>query len=168
VPADASELVRLRAVMFGEMGLDVSGSLWRARCAEYFTVALSGPDLVGAVVDAPGGGLAATGVAEFVRRIPGPVNPGGHWAYLSSICTDPQWRRRGLARLVLGELLAQAERRGVHRVDLHATPDGRALYEESGFAPKAGGVEMWLAPGWSSGAWPVSGLDLGTAGVHGS
>jgi GNAT superfamily N-acetyltransferase len=62
------------------------------------------------------------------------------------MCTDPEWRRRGLARAVLTELLLEAERRGVRRVELHATPAGAPLYRAAGFVPRAAGDEMRLVP----------------------
>jgi GNAT superfamily N-acetyltransferase len=61
-----------------------------------------------------------------------------------TMSTDLAWRRRGLARAVLTELLLEARRRGVRRVELHATPAGAPLYRAVGFASRAGGDEMRL------------------------
>jgi len=142
VPSDAEELVRLRVVMFEAMGRDVTPGDWQARAVEVFRRELGGPGLVATVIDAPDGGLASC-AAAFVRLdLPRPGEPGAVSAHLHNVCTDPAWRRRGLARLVVTELIAQLDGLGVRRCDLHASEDGLALYESLGFKPYRGGVEM--------------------------
>jgi ribosomal protein S18 acetylase RimI-like enzyme len=146
LPGDAAELVRLRALMFDAMGLDTAGEAWRASAELHLQKVLAEGEVVAAVVDAPGGGLAAAGVIEFQERIPSPGNPSGRGAYVSNMSTDVLWRRRGFARAVLAELMREARRRGVHRVELHATEDGMGLYRSVGFVPRSGGgAEMRLA-----------------------
>jgi ribosomal protein S18 acetylase RimI-like enzyme len=145
VPGDAAELVRLRALMFDAMGIDTAGDAWRTSAEFHLQKVLAEGDVVAAVVDAPGARLAAGGVIEFQERIPSPGNPSGRGAYVSNMSTDIPWRRRGLARAVLAELLAEAARRGVERIELHATEDGMGLYQSVGFVPRTGGgAEMRL------------------------
>jgi GNAT superfamily N-acetyltransferase len=146
LPGDAAELVRLRALMFDAMGIDTAGEAWRASAELHLQKVLAEGDVVAAVVDAPGGRLAAGGVIEFQERIPSPGNPSGRGAYVSNMSTDVPWRRRGYARAVLAELLREARRRGVDRIELHATEDGSRLYRSAGFVPRSGGgAEMRLA-----------------------
>ena len=146
VPNDAAELVRLRTLMFDAMGIDTAGEAWRVSAELHLQKVLAEGDVVAAVVDAPGGGLAAGGVIEFQERIPSPVNPSGRAAYVSNVSTDVVWRRRGFARAVLAELLSEARRRRVDRIELHATEDGIGLYRSVGFVPRTGGGgEMRLA-----------------------
>jgi ribosomal protein S18 acetylase RimI-like enzyme len=141
VAADAEELVRLRVVMFEAMGRDVTVTDWERPCVEAFRRELGGPDLIATAIDAPDGGLA--GCAAYVRLdLPRPGEPGTVSAHLHNVCTDPAWRRRGLARLAVTALIAQLDELGVRRSDLHASPDGLSLYESLGFKPYAGGVEM--------------------------
>ncbi|HEY0497993.1 MAG TPA: N-acetyltransferase [Kutzneria sp.] len=143
VPADAEELVRLRVVMFEAMGRDVTLGDWQRPSVETFRRELGGPHLVATVVDAPTGGGLASCAAAFVRLdLPRPGETGSVSAHLHNVCTDPAWRRRGLARLVVTELVAQLDALGVRRCDLHASEDGLALYESLGFKPYRGGVEM--------------------------
>jgi len=141
-PVDAVELVRLRTLMFVSMGIVADGPDWQAAAIDRFETGLAGPDLVGAAVDAPGGGLAGCGVIEFEQQIPSPANPTGRVGYLSNMSTDTPWRRCGIARAILCELLDEADRRGVRRVELHATRDGIDLYRSVGFAERTGGVQM--------------------------
>jgi ribosomal protein S18 acetylase RimI-like enzyme len=145
VAGDAAELVRLRGLMFEAMGIEAAGDVWQRSAERHLQKALIDEGVVAVVVDAPEGGLAAGGVIEFQDRIPSPANPSGRAAYVSNMCTDRRWRRRGLARAVLAELLAEAARRGVDRVELHATDEGIDLYRSVGFVVRTGGPEMRLA-----------------------
>ena len=66
-------------------------------------------------------------------------------AYLLNFFVDPEFRGRGLARSLLEAVLAEARRREIEVVTLHASKFGRPLYEETGFLPT--NEMMLLAPG---------------------
>lgn len=53
--------------------------------------------------------------------------------YLMSVFTAPAFRRRGIARVLLGSLLEESRDRNLQRLRLHSTDDGRVLYEKFGF-----------------------------------
>lgn len=145
VPGDAPELARLRRLMFESMGLAADSAEWLAAAEQHLRNALTGAAVLAVVIDDPDRrGLAASGIIEFHQRIPSPVNPTGRLAHISSMSTDVQWRRRGLARAVLSRLLEEARRRRVARVELHATPDGLGLYTSVGFVSGPGGPELSL------------------------
>ncbi len=55
--------------------------------------------------------------------------------YVSSVYTDPTWRRRGLARNLMERLMAQAQEMGMQRLIPWASEMGRPLYLDLGFAP---------------------------------
>ncbi len=134
---DVAELVRLRALMFESMGIDASDPAWRSACTAHLQL-LGTDTLLGAVVDAPSGeGLVASGLVELNRRIPNPISHNGRVAYISSVCTDGAWRRRGAARLVMVHLLDLVRATDVTTVDLHATDVGEGLYVEMGFVQRA-------------------------------
>jgi GNAT superfamily N-acetyltransferase len=145
---DAEELVRLRALMFGAMGIATTARGWEQTCLEDFRDRIESDCFIVAVVDAPsGGGLAASGIAEVISRIPGPTSDKRERAYISTMCTDPRWRRRGMALAVISLLMRAAGERGVSRFELHASNEGRPLYESLGFrARDIPSVEMWLEP----------------------
>ncbi|QUQ67772.1 GNAT family N-acetyltransferase [Kutzneria sp. CA-103260] len=142
VAGDAEELVRLRVVMFEAMGRDVANTDWERPCVELFRRELGGPGLIAAVVDAPGGGLASCAAAFIRLDMPRPGDLGTSMAHLHNVCTDPAWRRRGLARLVVTALVDRLDDLGLVKCDLHATEEGRGLYESLGFQPRTGGLEM--------------------------
>lgn len=52
-----------------------------------------------------------------------------------NIYTEPEHRRRGLARRVMETILAWCRAEGFATVVLHASKDGRTLYESLGFEP---------------------------------
>jgi len=65
---------------------------------------------------------------------PHPLDPDcEHRGYLLNVFTDPEHRRRGLARVLVDICLAEAHRRGIRVVTLHTSDAGRQLYEGFGF-----------------------------------
>ncbi|MDA8263415.1 MAG: GNAT family N-acetyltransferase [Actinomycetota bacterium] len=149
-PADAAELVRLRALMFDSMGVRATDQHWQRACLAYLEANLGSSHLIGAVVDAPDGdGLAASGLADLMVRTPGPSSADGTLAYVSSMSTDPRWQHRGYARAVIVRLLDELEGAGIARAELHATSAGEHLYRGLGFAERPGGLEMRLDLGRS-------------------
>jgi ribosomal protein S18 acetylase RimI-like enzyme len=145
VPADAVEVTRLRRLMFTSMGLDCDATDWEPACIAFFERHFGTADVVAMVVDAPDGtGLAASGVIELSREIPSPRAPRGTNAYISTISTDPRWRRRGMAAAIMTALVAVAREAGTDNVDLHATAEGRPLYERLGFVERPGNPALRL------------------------
>jgi GNAT superfamily N-acetyltransferase len=147
-PEDAAEITRLRALMLAsvdgsptrlaELRLDEE---WADRCRAELTEQLSQPPtggnlLVAMVVDAPdGSGLASAGVGVIDLRLPAPGRLSGRMGHVSSMCTDPRWRRRGYARAVLDAVVDWLRDQGCSRVELSASDEGLPLYEQSGFVP---------------------------------
>jgi GNAT superfamily N-acetyltransferase len=52
-----------------------------------------------------------------------------------NVYTQPAYRRQGLARRIMLEILAWARGAGLGRAALHASGDGRSLYTGLGFQP---------------------------------
>jgi GNAT superfamily N-acetyltransferase len=135
--ADIAELVRLRALMFADLGgawgTPPAGDGWRDRCAAEVARQLRGDTMRILVVDGDTG-LAASGIGVIDQRLPSPYNPDGRVGHVFGVVTDPAHRGRGHARAVMERLLAWFEDSGVRRVDLNASPDGMPLYRGLGFA----------------------------------
>ena len=135
---DAAEVVRLAAVMYASMGLDVSDPAWM-RAAEGAFRSRLGDDLAAFVVDHPGGArLAASGAGTISRRLPSPNNPTARVGYIQWVATDADARRQGFARAVMQALLDWYDEQQVVVVELHATDDGEALYRALGFGQEGG------------------------------
>jgi predicted GNAT family acetyltransferase len=50
-----------------------------------------------------------------------------------NVFTEPQWRRRGIAGLLIKEILTWSKREQIDRLVLHASDEGRSIYEKLGF-----------------------------------
>jgi ribosomal protein S18 acetylase RimI-like enzyme len=135
-PADAEELTRLRALMFEDMGRDMSryDATWWQRNADHFAVRLLDREQFAAfVVDGGAAKLAASSVGWLNQHLIGAANPSGKTGYVANVATDPAHRRRGYARATMVALLAWLRHTGTAVVDLHATPDAEPLYRSLGF-----------------------------------
>jgi len=82
-----------------------------------------------------GGEIAATGSVNFYRLPPIAARPNGREAYIGNMFTYPPHRRRGLAARIVELLLEEARAAGCGIALLHATSDGRPVYEKAGFVP---------------------------------
>lgn len=51
-----------------------------------------------------------------------------------NVYTEPRFRKRGIARQLVRAVLAWIEDQGFHSASLHASDEGRHLYEQLGFA----------------------------------
>ncbi|MGH9505122.1 MAG: GNAT family N-acetyltransferase [Terriglobales bacterium] len=71
---------------------------------------------------------------------------GRRLAWIGMVLTKLPYRGRGLARSLLTEILAQADRKGIETVKLDATDLGQPLYEKLGFRSEQA-VERWSRPG---------------------
>jgi GNAT superfamily N-acetyltransferase len=57
----------------------------------------------------------------------------GRQAIIQNVFTEPDWRRRGLAALLIKRIIDWTRQEGIDSLVLHASDEGRALYERLGF-----------------------------------
>lgn len=139
-PEDAAEIVHLGALMYKSVGTKPTPS-WAAESARVVRSRLGG-DLLGVVIDAPEGGLAACGLVNIAPRL---ARPGAHSAtagYIQWVSTAPQHQRKGYARVIMTALLELTDSLGIEVVELHASPAGLRLYRDLGFIIKHDNVAM--------------------------
>ncbi len=146
-PDDAAELTRLRALMHTAMGADATGRAWQQACEQAFARRLGEPDRFAAFVCEADGRVVSCGAGWVEEHLPSPTQLDGRRGHIASMSTEPAFRRRGHGRLVIAALMGWFAAYDVGRVDLRATPDGRALYEEFGFRELGGATMAWTAPG---------------------
>jgi GNAT superfamily N-acetyltransferase len=132
---DISDLVRLRRMMFESMGFDDSAPMDTADAAAsaYFAQAMPTKQFYGWLAVTPTGEAVASGGVVFDQHPPGPTNISGRIGYIMNLVTDPCYRRRGIARLMMQTMIEWLAGQGIQRVALHATDVGRPLYKELGF-----------------------------------
>ncbi len=72
-----------------------------------------------------------------------PHDPCTERAVILNVYTEQEFRRRGVARLVMETILAWIRGYGLKSVNLHASDEGRALYQKLGFNP-TNEMRLWL------------------------
>jgi GNAT superfamily N-acetyltransferase len=133
--SDIPDLVRLRRVMFESMGFDDPAQLAAAdaAAAAYFAKAIPIEEFTGWLAVTSTDEAVGSGGVVIDRHPPGPNNLSGQMGYIMNLVTMPSHRRRGIARRMMQTMLDWLAERDVHRVTLHATEEGRPLYQELGF-----------------------------------
>jgi GNAT superfamily N-acetyltransferase len=62
-----------------------------------------------------------------------PKDPCTERAVILNVYTEPEFRKRGIARQIMVAILAWIKEQGLRSVNLHASAEGRSLYEQLGF-----------------------------------
>jgi len=63
------------------------------------------------------------------------IGPGARRGNILNVYTEVPFRRQGIARKLMNAALDWCRTHGIHAVILHASDDGRKLYDELGFKP---------------------------------
>ena len=151
---DAAIIGWHRARMFQDMGLvpDELFESFRTKALDRLGKALACGDYFGWLVserNKPQTIIAGAGV--IIREVPpfpirhknGEITIAeGRQGVIVNVFTEPEWRRRGLARLLLEQIIAWSRERNLDGLVLHASNEARALYDQLGFVPTE---EMGLA-----------------------
>jgi GNAT superfamily N-acetyltransferase len=143
--ADVGVIAHHRMSMFRDMGSAPAETLaeLRTKTAERVQEMFDEGRYVGwlasTAVD-PDRVIAGVGVHKRqVQPFPRKRNDGsveitqGRQALVVNVFTEPEFRRKGVARMLMEALMEWASTAGVDALILHAAPDGRALYESLGF-----------------------------------
>jgi GNAT superfamily N-acetyltransferase len=135
LPSESAIILHHRRSMFRDMGegtveeldrmLEVA-SPWLARAladgSYHHWLALDSSGRV-----AGGGGVLLS---------PWPANPRDPFiqrAVILNVYTEPEFRKLGIARQIMRTILACVREQGLRSVNLHASDEGRPLYEKLGF-----------------------------------
>jgi ribosomal protein S18 acetylase RimI-like enzyme len=132
--ADADLITAHRYAMFAEMGKDAAALEEMLRnFLPWVQRAIAAGKYVGWIVE-EGDRVAASGGFFEVEWPPHALDPAGERrGYLLNFWVEPAYRRRGLAKGLVREALAESQRRGIRVTALHASDAGRRLYEQMGF-----------------------------------
>lgn len=57
----------------------------------------------------------------------------GRQGIIVNVFTEPQWRKRGVAGLLIKEITIWSKNEQINRLILHASDEGRSVYERLGF-----------------------------------
>ena len=133
-PADIPEILRQRRAMYEDMNYKDADSLGAMAklTADYLAKAMAEGSFRAWL--ACESGQAVAGGAVIVSPWPAhPYDLECRRATILNVYTDPSHRRRGLARKLMQTMIAWCKKEGFARVTLHASEDGRHLYESLGF-----------------------------------
>lgn len=132
---DISIIVHHRKMMFTDMGLDDLALIERmeAPFGVWLAERLENGTYHGwFAVD--GDGLVIGGAGLWIYDwIPSPLAPEPPRGYILNVYTEPAQRKQGIARRLVEEILADCRERGLVNVLLHASHQGRPIYEGIGF-----------------------------------
>jgi GNAT superfamily N-acetyltransferase len=132
---DLDVLVRHRRKMFEEISdaspaeLDSVDRVYR----RWACTRLRSGRYVGFVVETRGGRIPASGALWLMPLPPRPRTRGGVAPYLMSMYTEREDRGRGHASRVVRAALEWAKAHGYPIVILHASDEGKGIYERAGF-----------------------------------
>jgi GNAT superfamily N-acetyltransferase len=137
---DAELLVKHRLSMWcdilPEPAMSVTGTEERTR--EWIGEKLSSGKLVGFIAKTEEGEVAGSGCIWIREQAPLPMSQFLEVPYLMSFYTEREFRRRGVARLIVETAIAWCRAHGYDRVNLDASEAGKSLYETLGFKPGYG------------------------------
>ena len=141
--ADANTIGQHRADMYRDMGqlpIESRHDLI-ALTADILRITIASGEYVGWLASTAedettiiGGGGAL--VRRRLPRVMGGAHQGiapGREALIVNVFTERDWRRQGVARAILDEILTWARAEDFDSIVLHASDEGRALYEAMGF-----------------------------------
>ena len=136
-PGELPEILRHRRCMFLDMGYPDDDRLAAAmKAAEGFFARrlANGEYQAWFIEDRSGKVIAGGGVVVFDYHA-GPRDPSPRRPVIVNVYTDPAHRREGLARFLMQTMIAWCRSEGFGSVVLHASDQGRHLYETLGFVP---------------------------------
>jgi ribosomal protein S18 acetylase RimI-like enzyme len=140
--ADIAHLAHHRAAMFRDMGTLAreQEEPLRQATAEYLRGALPRGEYLAwiAETEAPSPAIIGGAGVQLRRILPRPRPDAGELelgpeAIVLNVYVEPEWRRRGVAAALMRALLDGLAARDIRRVVLHASDEGRLLYERLGF-----------------------------------
>jgi len=105
------------------------------RTRRWIAARLSKGSLIGLVVRTANGDVAGSGCIWLREEQPRPTSMRLVVPYLMSMYTVKRFRRRGVASLIVKSALEWCRKKNYDRIVLHASKEGRSVYEGIGFEP---------------------------------
>ncbi len=99
---------------------------------EYYKTAIPSGEHIAAFAQMENTIVGCGGICLY-REMPSPDNPSGQCAYLMNVYTKEEHRGHGVGKAVVEWLVEQAKSRGITKIYLETSEEGRPLYESLGF-----------------------------------
>jgi GNAT superfamily N-acetyltransferase len=136
-PEDLPIILHHRVAMFRNMGYSDEAALaaMAASSERALAEALADGRYHGWLADLPGGETVAGGGLMIAPWLGHPRDPQPRKGEILNVYTEPAYRRCGLARRLMGVMIDWCKEQGYAWIALHASKEGRSLYESLGFQP---------------------------------
>jgi len=107
-------------------------SLLRLNLREYYNRSLKSGTFISWIAEYENEAVGFSGMV--IREQPGNFEiPNGKTGYILNIFTIKQFRKNGIASLLVQKLIDVGRQKGLDKIELHATPDGEPVYRRIGF-----------------------------------
>jgi GNAT superfamily N-acetyltransferase len=136
-PADSPVIVTHRRRMFEDMGhtnhamMDAADPLFH----HWLLERLENGRYLGWLAVEPGGAVVGGAGLWLLDWPPGLFDIAPYRGYILNVYTNPQHRKQGLARRVVGAAVEWCAERKIRVISLHASDQGRPVYEAMDFKP---------------------------------
>ena len=100
---------------------------------KYFQKKMRDKQFAAWVAETAEGMIIATAGVSFYETAPKPWNLESKYAFVSSMYTEPEYRRQGIGGRLLKAALDYSRSQGIAHATLHASKSGKSLYESFGF-----------------------------------
>ena len=140
--ADLDEVIKLRILQLREEGATEDVDLAPSLKDYYLRHLADGTFVSWLALD--GDRIVATSGMSFVEKPPYFSNPDGKIGLLSSMYTDPAYRRRGIARKLLSKVVEEARAYGCGTIYITASDMGVLLYTDFGFVKNGNFLQLKL------------------------
>lgn len=134
---DLDIVLRHRREMFNDMGIANSATSAHpdVLSREFFGKALTDGNYHGWFYQDAERNVVAGGGIILIEYHPSPSNPRLRRPWVVNVYVERNWRRRGLARQLMDVMIDWSRAQGYTNLFLHASNEGRPLYESLGFSP---------------------------------
>ena len=134
-PQDLEVVLAHRRRMFEDMGFTERQALdiMIAASTPLIRRGLMDGTYRGWLVETTGDVIVAGGGVIMLQFQPHPLDARPQRAWVVNMFTDPEHRRRGLARRLVQTIVEWCRKEGMRFLYLHSSDDGRPLYDSMGF-----------------------------------
>jgi len=137
IPSDCATILHQRRGMFRDMGNGTDAELdaMVEATAPWLACALADGTYRAWLAHTADGKIVA-GAGVLISPWPArPGDPNTRHALIQNVFTEPEFRHHGIARQLMLFIIRWLKEQGLRAVYLHASNEGRHLYETLGFAP---------------------------------
>jgi GNAT superfamily N-acetyltransferase len=132
-PADIATIVRHRIRMFEEMGTAIDAERVATAFSAWLETNLATDTYCGWVADTTDGTAVAGAGITLLTWPPGPRELSGRLPIVYNVYTEPDHRRRGVAKALMETIHDWCRDAGYRLIGLAASAEGKSLYESLGY-----------------------------------